>query len=220
MLDPIPPGGRTSPAAGRNRGPILDVLGQHLPATGLVLEIAAGSGEHAVHFAAALPHLCWLPADADPEALASIAAWRAQAGSANLLAPVRLNAADPASWPVTRVDAVVCINMVHIAPWAATEGLMAGAARVLLPGGILILYGPFRERDVETASSNLAFDRDLKSRDPDWGLRWLDDVSAVAGDQGLVLETRVAMPAENLALIYRKAGYAPRSVGDARAILA
>ncbi len=205
MIDPLPSGARVAPAAGRNRGPILQALRPHLPDTGLVLEIAAGSGEHAIHFAAALPNLRWLPADAAPEALASIAAWRTHAGSRNLLEPMALDAADPASWPALRVDAVVCINMVHISPFSATEGLMAGAGRVLPRGGILFLYGPFIETGIDTAPSNLAFDADLRARDPRWGLRQVDEVSVAARREGLILQAREAMPAENLSLIYRKA---------------
>lgn len=209
MVDTLSPGALVAPAAGRNRGPVLDVLRAHLPRAGLVLEIAAGSGEHAVHFASALPHLRWLPADADPSALTSIAAWRAHARPPNLLAPVALDAADPASWPVERAEAVVCINMVHIAPWAATEGLMAGAGRVLPAGGVLVLYGPFLEAGVETAPGNLAFDADLKRRSPDWGLRHADEVGALARRRGLTLAARFAMPANNLTLVYRKTGSPP-----------
>ena len=205
MSDPIPPGALLAPAASRNRDPILAALRTHLPERGLVLEIAAGSGEHALHFASALPNLQWLPTDADPDALASIVAWRAHGGSPNLLAPLRLNAADPASWPVRRVDAVVCINMVHISPWAATEGLITGAAGVLPSGGLLFLYGPFLEPGVETEPSNLDFDLSLKSRNPAWGLRSVDDVSDLGRRQGLTLEMRLEMPANNLSLIYRKA---------------
>ena len=206
MSDPIPPGALLAPAASRNRDPILEALRTHLPEMGLVLEIAAGSGEHALHFASALPpNLQWLPTDADPNALASIAAWRAHGGSPNLLAPLRLNAADATSWPVSRADAVVCINMIHISPWAATEGLIAGAAGVLPSGGLLFLYGPFLEPGVETEPSNMDFDLSLKGRNPAWGLRCVDDVSALSRLQGLTLQTRLEMPANNLTLVYRKA---------------
>ena len=151
-----PRAGRTSPATARNRGPILEVLKPRLPASGVVLEIAAGAGEHAAHFAAALPHLRWRPTDADPDALASIAAWRSHAGLPNLLPPLRLDTANPDAWPIDRADAIVSINMIHISPWAAAQGLMAGAARLLPSGGALFLYGPFIEADIETAPSNLA----------------------------------------------------------------
>ncbi|MDQ0466122.1 cyclopropane fatty-acyl-phospholipid synthase-like methyltransferase [Caulobacter ginsengisoli] len=200
-----PPAARASPSTARNREPILAVLRQHLPARGLVLEIASGAGEHAVFNAAALPDLQWQPTDPDDEALASIAAWRDQAGLPNLLAPLRLDAADPDSWPVQAADAVVNINMIHISPWAATQGLMRGAGRLLPAGGVLVTYGPYLERDVPTAQSNLDFDRSLKSRNPAWGLRHLDAVAALAAEHGLTLAERVAMPANNLSLVFRKA---------------
>jgi hypothetical protein len=180
------------------------VLKTCLPARGLVLEIAAGSGEHAVAGAAAFPALTWRPTDPDAEALASVAAWRGHAGLENLLPPLRLDAADPGGWPVDRADAMVNINMIHISPWAATQGLMAGAGRVLASGGVLFLYGPYIEAGVETAPSNLAFDADLKRRNPAWGLRRLEDVTALAAGHGLVLRERVAMPANNLAVVFRK----------------
>lgn len=205
MTDIPPPGARTSPSTARNREPILDVLKPRLPSRGLVLEIAAGAGEHAVHNAGALPGLLWRPTDPDPEALASIAAWREHAALPNLLEPLVLDAADPDSWPIKRADAVVNINMIHISPWAATEGLMVGAGRVLPAGGVLILYGPYIESAVETAPSNLAFDANLKNRNPAWGLRRLDDVAALAARQGLELAERIGMPANNLALVFRRA---------------
>ena len=199
-----PQGARTSPSTARNRDPILAVLKQHLPATGFVLEVAAGAGEHALHNAAALPNLQWQPTDPDPEALTSIAAWRAHAGLPNLLAPLKLDASRPESWPVERADAIVNINMIHISPWAAAQGLMAGAGRLLPPGGVLFLYGPYIEPGVETASSNLAFDLDLKRRNPAWGLRNLDDLKALAAQHGLGFSERIMMPANNLSLIFRK----------------
>jgi SAM-dependent methyltransferase len=201
MFDTPPPGARTSPATARNRDPILEVLRPRLPHHGLVLEVASGAGEHAVHMARALPGLDWRPTDPDPVALESIAAWRDAAGLANLLAPLRLDAAAPDSWPVEAADAMVCINMVHISPWAATEGLMAGAARVLPPGGLLYLYGPYRE-DGRTAPSNEAFDLDLKARNPAWGVRDLEAVRDLADGCGLVLEARIEMPANNLSLVF------------------
>jgi SAM-dependent methyltransferase len=200
----VPAGARVSPSTARNRDPILEVLRPRLPASGLVLEIAAGAGEHAIYNAAALPALNWLPTDPDPEALASIAAWRDHAKLPNLLAPVLLDASEPATWPVERADAVVNINMIHISPWGATEGLMAGAGRVLPRGGVLFLYGPYIEADVETAPSNLAFDQSLKRRNPAWGLRHRDAVQALAAQHGLELSERIAMPANNLSLIFRK----------------
>jgi SAM-dependent methyltransferase len=169
-----------------------------------VLEIAAGAGEHAVHNASALPGLMWRPTDPDPEALASIAAWREVAGLDNLLPPLRLDAADPDSWPVARADAVVNINMIHISPWAAAEGLMTGAGRVLAPGAPLFLYGPYIEAGAATAPSNLEFDASLRGRNPAWGLRRLEDVTALAAERGLALEARIAMPANNLLLVFRR----------------
>jgi hypothetical protein len=198
------PGARVSPSTARNREPILQVLKPHLPLAGLVLEIAAGTGEHAIHFAAAAPGLWWQPSDHDPQALASIAAWRAQSALPNLLAPVRLDAKFPDRWPVERADAIVNINMIHISPWSATRGLMTGAGRLLPAGGVLFLYGPYLERDAPTAPSNLDFDRNLKSRDPAWGLRDLADVTALAAEHGLRLSERVAMPANNLSLVFRR----------------
>ena len=205
MSDIPPPGARVSPSTARNRDPILAVLKPRLPATGLVLEIASGAGEHAVYCAAALPHLQWRPTDPDPEALASIAAWRDHAGLPNLLPPLRLDASDPDGWPVQQADAVVNINMLHISPWAAAQGLLAGAGRVLPSGGLLFLYGPYIERDVATAQSNLDFDASLRRRDPAWGLRRLDDVASTAAAHDLVLSERISMPANNLSLVFRKA---------------
>ncbi|KAA2242229.1 DUF938 domain-containing protein [Salinarimonas soli] len=194
-----------SPSVQRNREPILAVLRGVLPPTGLVLEVASGTGEHAVHLAGALPGLRWQPTDADPAALRSIAAHRARAGLPNLLPPIPLDAAG--AWPADlRADAVVSINMIHIAPWAATHGLMAGAAAVLPPGGVLYLYGPFREDGVATAESNEAFDLDLRARDPAWGLRDLDAVAGLAERHGLALAERIAMPANNLSVVFRRAG--------------
>ena len=192
-----------SPAAARNREPILSVLRERLP-PGEVLEIASGSGEHAAYFAAELPIVTWRPSDRDAAALASIAAWRERAAAPNLLAPVRLDAAAAEDWPVERADAVVCINMIHISPWAAAEGLMRGAARVLPAGGLLYLYGPFRIGGVDTAPSNAAFDADLRARDPRWGVRDLDEVAALARAHGLELGERIAMPANNLSVLFEK----------------
>lgn len=200
-----PPGALSSPATARNRDPILEVLKRRMPQRGLVLEVAAGAGEHAVHFASAFPGLQWRPTDPDPQARESITAWREASRLRNLLEPVALDAADPDSWPVTHADVVLCINMVHISPWTATEGLMAGAGRILSPGGMLILYGPYLEADVETAPGNLAFDESLRARNPAWGIRRLEDVTALAAEQGLRLAERIAMPANNLSLVFRKA---------------
>lgn len=194
----------SSPATARNKDLILEVLRGHLPASGQVLEIASGAGEHAVHMAANLPGLIWQPSDPDPQALNSISAWRAQEGTANLRAPIELDAARPDSWRVTAADAIVCINMIHISPWAATEGLFAGAARLLPVDGVLVTYGPYLEDGVETAPSNLAFDESLKSRNPAWGIRRREDVEALAANHGLALHARIAMPANNLSLVFRR----------------
>ncbi|TYC94746.1 DUF938 domain-containing protein [Novosphingobium sp. BW1] len=196
---------RHAPATLRNRAPILTLLREELPESGLVLEVASGSGEHAVHFAAGLPGLVWQPSDPDSKACASIAAWGAQESLSNLCAPMMLDAAQPAQWPVSRADAMVCINMVHISPWSATQGLFIGAAGRLNAGAPLVLYGPYREADVEIAPSNLEFDQSLKVRNPAWGLRELFDVDALATNSGFVRSRRVEMPANNLLLVYRRA---------------
>lgn len=200
-----PPGARTSPSTARNREPILRILEPRLSAGARVLEIASGAGEHAVFLARALPHVRWRPTDRDAEARASIAAWRAAADLPNLEAPLALDASDPDGWPDDPADAIVCINMIHIAPWTAAEGLMIGAGRQLPAGGQLFLYGPFVETDVATAPSNLAFDESLRARDPAWGLRRLDEVTALAARHGLALAERIAMPANNLTLVLTRA---------------
>ena len=197
----LPQGALSAPAVARNRDPIFAVLRRLLPPAGTVLEIASGTGEHAVHFAAGLPRVVWQPTDVDPDALRSIAAHRDAAGLPNLLAPIELDVTAPA-WPVEGADAVVSINMIHIAPWAAAEGLMAGAARLLAPDGVLFLYGPFKE-DRHTAPSNAAFDESLRARNPDWGVRDLRDVEALARRYGFELAERVAMPANNLSVVFR-----------------
>ena len=193
---------RHAPATLRNRDAIAAVLADWLPAAGTVLEIASGSGEHAIHFAAAFPALTWQPSDPDPAALTSIAAWSRDAVAANVLPPLRLDAAAP-DWPVARADAILCINMVHISPWEATLGLFAGAARLRPPGAPLILYGPYVEADVPTAESNRAFDASLRVRNPAWGLRDTAAVAAAAEQADLSLAARRAMPANNLMLLFR-----------------
>jgi|TARA_R100000501_G_scaffold17919_1_gene34865 hypothetical protein len=194
---------RSSPAALRNRQPIADVLEGFLPDSGRVLMVAEGSGEHAVYFARRFPHLQWLPTDRDEEALASIAAYRAAEKLDNLAAPTLLDAASGA-WPSERVEAILCINMIHISPWSATIGLMEGASRNLAGGGHLYLYGPFLRDGVATAPSNLAFDESLKMRNPDWGIRRLDDVVTLAKAKGLTLEDVVEMPANNLSVVFQR----------------
>lgn len=180
------------------------MLAAELPSSGLVLEVASGSGEHVVYFADQFPALDWQPSDPDPAALASIVAWVGDAGAQNVRAPLMLDAAAD-DWPIACSDAILCVNMVHISPWAATLGLMAGAGRLLGKGKPLILYGPFIEDGVATAPSNMEFNASLRARDPAWGLRNVREVSAAAAKQGLKLYRRVAMPANNLMLVYRPA---------------
>lgn len=206
-MDPMmatPAGALASPAAARNAEPILAVLKAHLPARGRVLEIAAGSGEHAVAFARALPGLEWTPSDPSAEARASIAAWTQGAALPNLRPPVALDVLDEATWPEGPFAAVVCINMIHISPWAATEGLMRLAGRVLPAGGLLATYGPYREIGVPLAPSNATFDESLKARDPAWGLREREAVTAAAKVGGLASTLRFEMPANNLMLLFRR----------------
>jgi Protein of unknown function (DUF938) len=193
-----------APAALRNREAIAEVLARELPASGTVLEIAAGSGEHAVFFAAHFGALTWLPTDPAADALASIAEYRADYSGTNIAAPVMLDAAAPDTWPVSEAAAILCINMIHISPWAATQGLFRGAARLLgNSGGPLIVYGPFIEDGIETAASNLAFDESLKARDTRWGLRRAEDLDSLAATQGFARTARHAMPANNLSLVFR-----------------
>ncbi len=194
---------RHAPATQRNREPILEVLRQVLPSHGRVLEIASGTGEHAVFFAAAFPALEWQPTDLDDDALQSIEAWRNDEGVTNVRPPLRLDVADPV-WPVEQVDAVVCINMIHISPWEATPALMQGAARVLPPGGPLVLYGPYLVPGRPTAPSNLEFDASLRARNPEWGLRDLAQVTAEARSHGLERERVVEMPSNNLTIVFRR----------------
>lgn len=196
---------RHAPATLRNRDFIVEVLRDVLPGRGLVLEIASGTGEHVVHFARAFPALEWQPSDPDADGLRSIAAWSAESGLANIRPPLDLDAASP-DWPIGAVDAILCINMVHISPWSATTGLMRGASARLAPGAPLYLYGPYRRSDAPTAESNEAFDRALKARNPEWGLRLVDDMIALAADHALDFERLVEMPANNLSLIFRKRG--------------
>jgi SAM-dependent methyltransferase len=191
-----------APAAARNRDPILAVLQSFAPAHGSVLEVASGSGEHAAHFAAALPGLVFQPSDPDAARRASIDAWCA--GIANVRPALALDAAG-ADWPTGPFDLVLCCNMIHIAPWAAAEGLVAGAGRVLAPGGTLLLYGPFRRAGVPTAPSNEAFDADLRARNPAWGLRDLEAVDALARPAGFTAPEVTEMPANNLCVAWRRA---------------
>ena len=203
MTEKLSPGAMVAPAAARNRDPILAVLKDALPARGVVLEIASGSGEHAVHFAQALPEIIWQPSDADAAALASIRAYRDAYGASNLLPPLRIDSRDP-PWPVDKVDAVLSVNMIHIAPWNACEGLFLGASQVLRAKGKLILYGPFNIGGRFTAPSNEAFDASLKARDASWGIRDLADVESCAERNGLRLVSTVEMPANNLTVIFAR----------------
>jgi SAM-dependent methyltransferase len=190
------------PHVTRNREPILAVLRRVLPPQGLVLEVASGSGEHAAYFAKRLPSLFWEPTDSDPLALASIAAHRTAADAPNLLAPLRLDVMSE-QWPVERADALVCINMIHITPWAASEGLMAGARRILRAGGVVYLYGPYQIDGRHTAQSNQDFDAWLRTQNAQWGVRDLADVADLATRHGFALTETVPMPANNLSIIFR-----------------
>jgi hypothetical protein len=194
---------RTSPAAQRNLGAIAAVLAEVLPARGLVLEIASGSGEHAVGLAAAFPGVTWQPSDADPVALASIDAWAAEDGPGNVRPALELDATQW-PWPVREADAIVCINMIHIAPWAACLGLMRGAAALLAVGSPLYIYGAMKVGGEFTAPSNADFDASLRARDPAWGVRDLEAVAAAGSEHGLELEKTVAMPANNFSLVFRR----------------
>ena len=194
---------RSAPAALRNRQPIAEVLEEWLPERGLVLEIASGTGEHAVHFAERFPALDWQPSDVHPDALASIRTWRAECGLPNMREPLTIDASSPA-WPIEQADAVLSINMVHISPWASALGLLDGVARILPAGAPLILYGPWLKDDVPAAPSNMDFDADLKRRDPAWGLRRVEDFAAAADKRGLRLIETPAMPANNMMLLLRR----------------
>jgi SAM-dependent methyltransferase len=191
---------RSAPAALRNREPIAEVLAGWLPQAGLVLEIASGTGEHAIYFAERFPALEWQPSDLHGDALGSIQAWRLEAGLANVRAPIVIDAAAP-EWPIDRADGVLSINMMHISPWRSALGLIRGARRLLAPGGPLILYGPWLKDDMPAAASNLAFDADLKRRDPEWGLRRVEDFASAADAEGLELVETRQMPANNLMLL-------------------
>lgn len=194
---------RHAPATARNRDALLDVLRRILPATGMVLEVAAGTGEHAAHLAPHFQGLAFQPTDPDPESRASIDAWAA--GQPNIRPALALDAA-VGDWPVAAADAVLCVNMIHIAPWAAAKGLARGAARILPPGGPLILYGPFRRGGAHTAPSNAEFDAALRARDPAWGVRDLEEVAALAARHGFGPPEVMDMPANNLTVVFRRGG--------------
>lgn len=192
-----------SPAAERNAEPILGQLRRLLPASGRVLEIASGTGQHAVHFASALHGIEWQPSDTDPDALQAVRIRARRAALPNLLPPVELDVQAP-EWPVAHADAIVCVNLLHISPWSATEGLLAGAARCLPDGGVFVVYGPFRFAGEHTAESNARFDADLRSRDTSWGIRDVADVAAIASGHGLDHEETIALPANNHLLVFRR----------------
>lgn len=193
----------SSSAALRNRGPILDVLRPHLPSKGLVAEIASGSGEHVVHFARHLPGLIFQPSDPDPAARASIDSWIAETGLANIGPALDFDVMrDP--WPFAEVAAILCINLVHISPWRATEALIAAAARHLAPDGVLYLYGAYKRGGAHTAPSNAAFDLYLRAQDAAWGVRDLEAVAALAAAAGFSEPAITPMPANNLSLVFRR----------------
>jgi len=201
-------GALESPSAERNKQAILEVLERYLPATGTVLEIATGTGQHVVHFARALPELIWQPTDVDPDLRPSASARIRAAGLANVREPLALDVLD-ARWPVSAADAVVCINMIHIAPWSATPGLLRGSAGLLAAGAPLFLYGPFRREGRHTAPSNEAFDASLRARNPEWGVRDVADVASCAHEHGFDLAEVLEMPANNLVVVFtRRAGSA------------
>ncbi len=198
----------SSPAALRNRDPILDAIRDLLPPPGLVLEIASGSGQHCVRFAERLPGHVFQPSDKDPRARASIDAWIAASGVTNARAALALDAADP-NWPLAAADAILCFNMIHIAPWRATQGLLAGAARLLAPGAPLVLYGPFRRGGAHTSAGNATFDRDLRNENRDWGVRDLESVEALAIAEGFTAAAVTEMPANNLTLVFTRKAKLP-----------
>jgi len=192
-----------APAAERNRQPILDVLRRVLPATGLVLEVASGTGQHAIFFSEHLSDLRWQPTDASSEALLSIGAWVEEVGRENLLSPFELDVRWQ-RWPVGKADALLCINMIHISPWETTEALFRGAGELLAHGSHLITYGPYRLHGEHTASSNAAFDENLRSRNARWGVRDVEELTDLGGQTGFTLEEQVSMPANNMTLVWTR----------------
>jgi len=192
---------RVAPSAERNKGPILELLARVLPPRGLVLEIASGTGQHVVHFARALPALEWQPSDADPGGRLSIERWIREEALGNVRAPIALDVLQH-PWPIDRADAVACINMIHIAPWAATPALFRGIHAIA--ARIAVLYGPYRRGGAHTAPSNEAFDADLRARDPSWGVRDLEAVADAAAEEGFTLDEIVPMPANNFTLVFRR----------------
>ena len=193
----------TSPSALRNRDPIADLLRHVLPETGTVLEIASGSGEHVIHFASLFPNLTWQPSDPSPEARASIQEWVKTEAITNVAPPLDIDASSQA-WPIERADAMIAINMIHISPWAATQGLLKSAGQLLPLGGTLVLYGPYRRDGHPLVPSNLEFDASLRARNPAWGIRLLEDVASLAGQSGLALTSVTEMPANNLCVVFTR----------------
>lgn len=202
-VDNLAEGRLVSPSAERNKGPIVDVLKRVLPDHGLILEVSSGTGQHIVHFAREMPHLHWQPTERDDGCLRSIAGWRAAEELPNVGEPLRLDVADR-PWPIGPVAAVVCINMIHIAPWTAAEALIRGAEATIVAGGILFLYGPFSRSGKHTAASNDAFDRQLRANNPDWGVRDLGDVTRFAEQHGFEAPETFDMPANNLSVVFRR----------------
>lgn len=192
-----------APAAERNQAPIFEILQRELPQTGLVLEIASGTGQHITHFAKSLPHLSWRPSDPDAGSRRSTSQWIAFEQLTNVGAPIALDVRRQ-PWPIAATDAIVCINMIHVAPWSATLALFEGAQRVLVPAGLLFLYGPYRRGGRHTAPSNAKFDAALRAHDSEWGLRDVEAIEQVATQAGILLNAVVAMPANNLSLVFRK----------------
>ncbi|WP_417434062.1 DUF938 domain-containing protein [Hoeflea sp.] len=193
----------SSPSALRNRGPIAELLRQVLPDSGTVLEIASGSGEHVIHFARLFPNLVWQPSDPSPEARASVQDWVKSESLANVLPPLDVDASAEI-WPIAAADAMIAINMVHISPWTATQGLLGGAGKLLPSGGVLVLYGPYRRQGQPLVSSNADFDASLRARNPEWGIRLLEDVESLAKKSGLTLTSVTEMPANNLGVVFTR----------------
>jgi SAM-dependent methyltransferase len=210
---PAPSGGLHAAATERNRGPILEILRRVLPPSGLVLEIASGTGQHVTYFARELPALRWQPSDPSPVHLDSIRAWTVASGANNVAPPARLDV-EIAPWPIAHADAILNINMIHIAPWSAAEALFQGAVRLLPAGGVLFLYGPFKRDGRNTAESNARFDERLRGEDPRWGVRDLGDVGAVAAAAGFGAPEVIAMPANNLSLVFHRNAVAPAGSND------
>jgi cyclopropane fatty-acyl-phospholipid synthase-like methyltransferase len=201
--DALTDGRLRSPSAERNKGPIAGVLQRVLPESGSVLEVSSGTGQHAVHFARAMPHHVWQPTECDAACLQSIAAWLATEKLENIKAPFYLDVHNKV-WPAAHVDAIVCINMIHIAPSSATNALFRGASTIMNSGGELVLYGPFRRQGQHTSPSNESFDRLLRAQNPEWGVRNLDDVAHAAEKAGFDVRESCEMPANNLTVIFRK----------------